>query len=440
MPLNGKSAKPVNTKKGAWLSGFAQIEKNNLSGTHPLGYFFLSVLKLNQNNAKPQKALETLLSIYEEIKDNLSAIEKKAFSSLFNLLTGKWIPERIEQVNEIMKILLSDLTSSPEDRSKVSKLILKMFLLPKVDNVKHPAIGLAKTIDPALYDKLMTKEKEIIVGHLCLLKEVFSGSFHFNAAKTILVNGKAIQPSLSLCLDAISSIRYFCQLQQSQRKDSSSHSPVHEFLQTLNTMVRQYLEQCNKRGKQDLAFLPLLEALGNEPLLDTYLCSLMEGFLKNNQEVAKLKANEAISPHLNRPCIQAMIEATLIKNSQSKNEIADSASKNSSQENQLSDEMAFLLLDLIPDENKPPILSQVASHAKWDVKWSNSLAKFANDETNQKYRCLFLKNFFSDLEFSEQNASVLPSATFQDFDKTYGQENLPLVFTLMENYLAEADE
>ena len=31
---------------------------------------------------------------------------------------------------------------------------------------------------------------------------------------------------------------------------------------------------------------------------------------------------------------------------------------------------------------------------------------------------------------------VLPSATFQDFDKTYGPENLPLVFKLMENYLA----
>ena len=210
------------TKKDAWLSGFAQIEKNNPPGTHPLGYFFLSVIELNKMNAKPQKALETLLSIYKKIKDNLSAIEKKAFSSLFNLLTGKWIPERIEQVNEIMEILLSDLTSSPEDMSKMSKLILKMFLLPKVDNVKHPAMGLAKTIDPALYDKLMTKEKEIMEGHLCLLDEVFSGSFHFNAAKTMWINGKAIQPSLSLCLDAISSIRYFCQLQQSQLRDSSS--------------------------------------------------------------------------------------------------------------------------------------------------------------------------------------------------------------------------
>ena len=162
----------------------------------------------------------------------------------------------------------------------------------------------------------------------------------------------------------------------------------------------------------------------------------MEGFLKNNQEVAKLKDNEAIFPHLNRPCIQAMIAATLIKNIQSENEIDDSASKNSSQENQLSDEMAFLLLDLIPDENKPPILSLVASHAQWDVKWSNYLGRFAHDETNQKYRCLFLNNFFSDLDFSEQNASLLPSATFQDFDKTYGQENLPLVFKLMEDYLA----
>jgi hypothetical protein len=424
-----------NEAKNQWLASLARIEQHHLALTHPLGYFFKQLMLLDQNNVAASEALDHLLTLYPEIKAHLSPLEDQALSQLFSLLAGDFTVSAVDFDN-LLERLLRDLTAY-FPLEKMRSLLLGYFVLPYVDSFGHPALPLVKGVDATWWEALVAKEKAKVEESLCLLNTVLLTPSH--PEHMVWVNGKAVKPTLEGCLQAIRTIKQFC-----IHSAALELSTFPDYLGSLTALVSQYIEAFKKKT-HDLTFLPLVEALGNDSLLDTYLCSWIEGTLNNQAEVALLQ-HESILPYLNRPSIQLLLERIVV------NSYSIGGKRTITQEERpfsllaglqrpalyrLPNQTVFALLDLISPDNKPNLLRQlIPHHTRWELPWHNYLIRFGDLETRQAYCCLFLKNFFSDPNFAKQHADFLPAAQCQDFETAYGEANIPLVLKWMENYLA----